>query len=1218
MSDNIFTGSGFKLYYNDDIGNQIPDNSGNEQINELAEMPSFGIKSEVQTIETYSSGYSEKLLAEQDIGNIEVVVNYLPDDPGHMFLDEATESQDEFQLTMIYNVENDVISYSMVNGKIQSASLSGDKDTVVTKTYSFVPTDVIMRDGTAVLSTPLVVGSYGVGSNGVDVAQYQPDLPDGNSFIKIPSSQVGNPAGSDMMGIGLIDMGTFSSLAMTKSGSLAIYAKNQNTAWQRILTSGLGDSKYVALTGDQTVAGNKTFSGDTKVNSLISTNGISGLSLTVTNKIKGSDIEVQSAILGAAAADTLTLGQALSVSNGGTGAKTAPLARKNLGISETATLDVIPIANGGTGATTLAQAQTNLGIVTSTAQDGKYLIKASNLSDLTNAATARTNLGLGTAAVQNTGTSGANVPLMNGNNSWSGTNNFNFATFKSTASNPLLIESITPSITFSQTDSPINKALFVLDGTTFRAHESTASGDNIFNYSFTDKTITFNKVAISNALPVTSGGTGGTSPAAARNSLGTFYENKVPLSTEDLNTLNGTQAGIYMQNLSSNATTARNYPSTIAGSLRVYQTAANNANSCIQIYSSYDAARTWKRVFNGTAWTAWKEDNTAGNITGIIPLANGGTGSATAAGARTNLDVPANNEAFLKKDNLAGIENNAAAWLNVRPVGATPLASDPVNDYDAATKRWVENLVSTGTTGPTMNGVMNCGVGSFRLQDSRTFTQPYDVLSDGQILKRADYPDLWAYAQMVSPIPDATWLGDYRQRGKYSTGDGSTTFRVPDRNGVQASSVAGLFARGDGGGIFGTGTVAQSGIPNITGGLSFHGSQANGSGSTVINQSTSGAFSGVSEQNNYSVQTPGPAAKSWGGIRFDASTSHPVYGRNTTEVVPNHFVGVWVIRATGSFVAANTSWSVINGDTTLPPVSTVVSGGSVISEYKIGTISRNKATFDTFEIAGGGAKDKGARISNTAGYNFRFNDDGSLGLPPNGNITSENNVLVLDAPTTYCGSLYADRGGTVTVRADERNEIGIKNERGPTSPETYVNSIYGNWYDGVWVLGGVRGGSTNLDRAQLNVQSGTGAYASYLFGTDGIARCQQWLNTSDLRVKENVVRISNPLDKMRKIQGVSWTLKTNGSTGHGFIAQEVEKVFPAAVVKSHDMELQDGTKVKDVKAVDTSGVAAALHHEAILALMDKADKQDVIINDQQLQIDELRAVVTQLLNAQNK
>lgn len=46
-----------------------------------------------------------------------------------------------------------------------------------------------------------------------------------------------------------------------------------------------------------------------------------------------------------------------------------------------------------------------------------------NLSEGT-PATMRTNLGLGTAAVKNTGTSGANVPLMNGANTWSGVQAF--------------------------------------------------------------------------------------------------------------------------------------------------------------------------------------------------------------------------------------------------------------------------------------------------------------------------------------------------------------------------------------------------------------------------------------------------------------------------------------------------------------------------------------------------------------------------------------------------------------------------------------------------------------------------------------------------------------------------------------------------------------------------------------------------------------------------
>ena len=62
--------------------------------------------------------------------------------------------------------------------------------------------------------------------------------------------------------------------------------------------------------------------------------------------------------------------------------------------------------------------------------------------------------------------------------------------------------------------------------------------------------------------------------------------------------------------------------------------------------------------------------------------------------------------------------------------------------------------------------------------------------------------------------------------------------------------------------------------------------------------------------------------------------------------------------------------------------------------------------------------------------------------------------------------------------------------------------------------------------------------------------------------------------------------------GIGFIAQDVEGVFPDAVktLKYSNTELKDGTVVEDIKSVDTYGVAAALHHEAILALMDQIDE----------------------------
>ncbi|QIG61243.1 tail fiber protein [Salmonella phage L6jm] len=293
------------------------------------------------------------------------------------------------------------------------------------------------------------------------------------------------------------------------------------------------------------------------------------------------------------------------------------------------------------------------------------------------------------------------------------------------------------------------------------------------------------------------------------------------------------------------------------------------------------------------------------------------------------------NESLNKNNNLSDIADRAAAWLNVRPIGSTPLAGDPVGDYDAATKRWVQNLISTGTVGPTMNGVMNYGVGDFHLRDSRAYIQPYEVVSDGQLLNRADWPELWAYAQMLSPISDAEWLADPHARGKYSVGDGQTTFRVPDRNGVQSGSFKGLFGRGDGGVTSNLGRTNESSAPNLTAYFRtvtdtsiIENDAASGAGYPTEAFQKYARLSAIKEEAALEIYP-----RRW---NFDASRQSSVYGRygNTDEITPNNFTGVWVIRASGGFVAANTSWSVINADKTTPDSGVVVSGGSVKSEYK--------------------------------------------------------------------------------------------------------------------------------------------------------------------------------------------------------------------------------------------------------------------------------------------
>ena len=246
--------------------------------------------------------------------------------------------------------------------------------------------------------------------------------------------------------------------------------------------------------------------------------------------------------------------------------------------------------------------------------------------------------------------------------------------------------------------------------------------------------------------------------------------------------------------------------------------------------------------------------------------------------------------------------------------------------------------------------------------------------------------------------------------------------------------------------------------------------------------------------------------------------------------------------------------------------------------------------------------------------------------------TSGNTVPTLDGANTWSQAqtfttpLAIESGGTGVTRVEDlwptvrpfdvfgnvgrliglpdgitRNHIWMWNTA-DTPPAGWANFIEGGWFDSAWRMGGVRSTNIQLSHVQLTVDTKPGSATDFRFFGDGTAQATNWSSTSDPRVKSLIEVIPDPLYLMRGIRGYSWYYEHTGSKGFGFLSSEVKVNFSGAVKTFGDVTLPDGTVVHDVEGVDTSGVSAALHHEAILALMDKME-------DMQKELEALKAAV---------
>ena len=164
------------------------------------------------------------------------------------------------------------------------------------------------------------------------------------------------------------------------------------------------------------------------------------------------------------------------------------------------------------------------------------------------------------------------------------------------------------------------------------------------------------------------------------------------------------------------------------------------------------------------------------------------------------------------------------------------------------------------------------------------------IPADGQILHRNDYNDFvidYLIPHKVKVSTEEYWQATPLARSQWSVGDGSTTFRMPDLNGVQPDSMSSVFIRGDGKNSGGPGVIQGDAIRNITG----HAVPKNTSGMWSLVGDQAGVFAALTESAPV-VNPAGETVTGEGGISFDASRVVPTAPENR----PVNTAGVWAFR----------------------------------------------------------------------------------------------------------------------------------------------------------------------------------------------------------------------------------------------------------------------------------------------------------------------------------
>lgn len=162
---------------------------------------------------------------------------------------------------------------------------------------------------------------------------------------------------------------------------------------------------------------------------------------------------------------------------------------------------------------------------------------------------------------------------------------------------------------------------------------------------------------------------------------------------------------------------------------------------------------------------------------------------------------------------------------------------------------------------------------------------------------------------------------------------------------------------------------------------------------------------------------------------------------------------------------------------------------------------------------------------------------------------------------------------------------------GATSIATVSGKINASFIEGLQTSPWTANGSNIYNMNAGNVGIGTTAPGQKL-DVNGTVQATAFLYSSDERLKDNIWAIDNPLEKILKLNGVSFNWKNSGDKGIGLVAQDMENVFPELV-----------------KTDSVSGMKSVEYGNLVAPLIEAIKEQQKMIENQQKEIEALKALI---------